>query len=498
MKRLIMGLIMLTTTAMTAGQSKQYGLRWEIGNSNDLGERCYDAIGMSATIGVGSTNGSSDFDSVYPWSEMKRCNIKLNENGAYNVTYEGEAGFALDGTNGDVFVRVPKFYYKRYRKDGYEYRVISESGSKVHPAFIENGKELDEIFISAFEGYKGSDDKLHSYGGVLPTCNLTAQTYLDLAQANGGNYSLYDMRCVDAVWNLMCIEYGCRNTNRFIGYGIADYVQPVNLYSYLLIAVAATNTNTVRTNKWTPSQKGLMPVGSNMTICDTYQQNILTQAKITACVDSGDYTDWTFDGKPIDVTPNCFVGSAACNTNFCESVPSGALSWHTGRAAWITGKAATTRNPIRYRWIENVCGNLWHYLPDVSFNALQMYVCNNMKDYVMHKITPPYLPVSTVFPENRSNGKKADVVGANYWITDLDYDPSAIGVSFGRSYDLNLTCDKAFGSYYYLSSNNVMIANGGGFDHLWRCNVLTLRAWITPDRKWYLYGARLMFKNLSH
>ena len=84
-----------------------------------------------------------------------------------------------------------------------------------------------------------------------------------------------------------------------------------------------------------------------------------------------------------------------------------------------------------------------------------------------------------------------------YWITDLDDEVAAKGVSFGRSYDLSLTSDKAFGAYYYLSSPNVMIANGGGFDHLWRCNVLTLRAWIGPESRWYLYGARLMFKNIS-
>ena len=488
---------MLMTATMAVGQTTKYGLRWEIANANDMGERCFDAVGMSATIGVGSTNGSSDFDKVYPWSEMRRCNIRRNENGSQAVVFEGEAGFALDGTNGDVFVRIPKFYYERYRKEGYEYRVISSSGQKPHPAFVEDGKELDEIFISAFEGYKGSDGKLHSYGGVIPTCNFTAQEYLTFAQANGVNYSLFDMRCVDAVWNLMCIEYGCRNTNRFIGYGLADFVQPVDSYKYLQVAAEATRTNTVRTNKWSSRQKELMPVGSNITICDTNQMNILTQARITACVDSGDFTDWTFEGEPVDVTLKSFVGSAACHTNFCESVPSGALSWHTGRAAWVTGKSAITRNPIRYRWIENPCGNLWHFLPDVSFNGLQMYVCGSMKDYVMFKCTPPYLPVGTLLPANGDNGKKSDVVGDNYWVNDLDADSIPNGLSFGRSYDKSLTSDKAFGSYFYLNKGNVTIAQGGGYDHLWRCNVLTLRAWIVPNRKWYLYGARLMYKNIG-
>jgi hypothetical protein len=37
-------------------------------------------------------------------------------------------------------------------------------------------------------------------------------------------------------------------------------------------------------------------------------------------------------------------------------------------------------------------------------------------------------------------------------------------------------------------------ANGGGFDHRNRCNLLTTRAWVWNDTRWHLYGARLLFK----
>ena len=471
-----------------------YGVKWNLNDGDDLGVRCFDAVGKSATIGVGSTDGSSDFDSIYPWSEIKRCNIKANTNGAPVVTFEGESGFALDGTNGDVFVRIPKFAYERYIENGYEYRVISRFGTP-HPAFIEDGKELDEVFISAFEGYIDTGNKLRSIGGVIPSSNETPQTFLDDAQANGSNYSLYDSRCVDLVFTLFAVEYGCRNTNHVLGYGLSDFEQPATYSAKDLITTAASNTNTVRTAKWTAEQKGYMPVGSNITVCDTSQDNILTQAKVTACVDGADYTDWTFDGDPITVTTNCFIGSAAFNTNWCEDAPSGALSWHTGRANWINN--SITRNAIRYRWIENILGNLWHYLPDVTFDALQMYVCKNMKDYVMHKKTAPYLPQGALFLENNDNGDKADVVGSNYWITTLDDNTFVKGVPFGRTYDKDLTSVKAFGGYYYLKNTLVSIANGGGFDHLYRSNIMTQRAWIATTQKWYLYGARLMFKAIT-
>lgn len=476
--------------------SVKYGLRWDIDDPDDLGERCFGAVGLSASIGIGSTNGYSDFDNIYPWSEMKRCNIKVNANGAKIVTFEGETGFALDGTNGDVFVRIPKFYIEKYQKGGYEYRTISATGAIVHPLFIENGEELDEVFISAFEGYVDNNDKLRSIGGVIPTSNITAQEFLTAAQSNGDNYSLYDMRCVDAIWTLLAVEFGCRNTNQILGYGLADFEQPTNSYDKNKITTSATNTNTVRTLKWTAAQKLFMPVGSNITVCDTEQTTILTQAKITACVDSGDYTDWTFDGDPIDVTTSCFIGSAAFITNWCENSPSGALSWHTGRNNWITTNA-NTKNSIRYRWIENVVGNLWHFLPDITFNNLQMYICRNMKDYVMHKYVAPYEPVSDLFTLQNDNGNKSDVTGSNYWITELNNDIFAKGVLFGRTYDKNLVSTKAFGGYYYLYNGTVVISNGGGFDHLWRCNMLTQRAWQRSETRWYLYGARMMYKNIS-
>jgi hypothetical protein len=348
--------------------------------------------------------------------------------------------------------------------------------------------------VSAFEGYI-SDSKLRSIANVLPTSNEVPATYLDSAKANGENYSLYDMRCVDAIWTLMAVEFGCRNTNQIIGYGIADFMQPVS-EAHLLIRESATNTNSVKVNKFYNYQKAWMPVGSNITICDTDQRNIVAQRKITKVEDTSDglYTVFTFDGSGVDVNTNCFIGSAAINTNFCERCPA-PLNWHTGRANFISG--STTQNPIRYRWIENIVGNLWHFLPDVTFSNLQMYVCKDMQQYQFHKYTDSYKPVGDTLPVNTSNGSKNDEVDKNFWIDNLLNDTFAKSVLFAKSYNKALTSTQAFGGYYYLQNGVMCIANGGGFDHLYRCNMLTQRAWIDANYKWYLCGARLMFKKVN-
>ena len=98
-----------------------------------------------------------------------------------------------------------------------------------------------------------------------------------------------------------------------------------------------------------------------------------------------------------------------------------------------------------------------------------------------------------------NNGSKIDGTGSNYWLTSLLNDPFAKGSCIGKTASTAITSTKAFGGYYYMYNrdNLVTIAHGGGFDHLYRCNMLTHRAWILPTTKWYLYGARLMFKKVS-
>lgn len=84
----------------------EYGVEWDIANKRFT--RLNNALGLSATLG---SNGivSSDFDNVYPWSEMKRCN--LSDDGVVTAYY-GDSNFSETGSNGQVMVEIPKFYYK--------------------------------------------------------------------------------------------------------------------------------------------------------------------------------------------------------------------------------------------------------------------------------------------------------------------------------------------------------------------------------------------------
>jgi hypothetical protein len=482
---------------ITDSIGKRYGVRWKTDNPYDLGERCLDAEGLRARFGVGSSPGKSDYDQVYPWSEIKRCNIKRQGEETI-ITFDDDPSFSVDGSNGDVFVRIPKFYVEKYIENGYEYRVVSGKGDKPHPAFIENGKELDAVYVSAFEGYMGKDSLLRSVANVIPTSNITAQQFLDAAQKRGPQYTLYDMRTVDMLFSLIAVEFGCRNTNTIFGYGIADYQQPIEKeWDTDMRYYAQTEKKNTNTIECKHRRVEKMNVGTNICICKGNQRNILTFARLTDLKDDGRSTIYTFDGPPIDITTDCFIGSCAQSTNWTETCSAPHYSY-MGRANMIErGLSPRERNPMRYRWIENIVGNVWHYLPDITFLNRQMYLCSNMQDYQFASHEGAYQPYNAPFEiTNNDNGAINDDRGVNYWVTRLMDDSEMRGVSFGIEYDKNLTSSEAFGAYYYLRDGLNIVVNGGGFDHRTRCNLLTTRAWITPSYRWHLYGARLLFKDI--
>ena len=476
---------------------RRYGVRWQKNNPNDLGERCFGAIGLRARYGVGNTHGISDFDQLYPWNQIRRCNVNRIA-GQTVITYDDEPLFATDGSNGDVFVRIPKFCVEKYEQDGYEYRVVSATGSHIHPAFIEKGQELDAVYVSAFEGYMADDSLLYSIAGVIPASNITAQSLLEAAQRRGPQYTLYDMRTVDMLYSLIAVEYGCRNTSNIFGHGIANYRQPLEeewdnqRYFYSTRKQQATNTFVAR-RRFTD----IITQGSCICICKGNQRNILTFARCLDVKDIGSETYYFFDGPPIDVDRDCFIGNCAQVTNWTETCKAPHFS-STGRANMMEPHfLPRERNPMRYRWMENIVGNIWHYLPDITLFNHQLYQCKDMSAYCFGKHDGAYNPVGKPLTVNTDGGHQFDVRGSNCWVTTLMPDNSLQGISIGDSFDKSLISSQAFGAYYYIGDDLCIAVNGGGFDHGYRCNLLTTRLWDAPSIRWHLYGARLLYKDIE-
>ena len=203
----------------------------------------------------------ADFDNFKMYGGRKRCNV--SDDGTINAYY-GDAGYKEDGSNGQVMVYQPKFYYLvsplEYdrQETGYGYHLrkanyyVSEkarTGFRLHPAFYDAaGNPVDYILLSAYEGslwdadggeggtgtyiiddaqvMNASADKFCSIAGVKPasglTQNLTRQNIETMAQNRGANWHLENSKIASMEQLLCMIEMGTMNFQTAIGQGVVS------------------------------------------------------------------------------------------------------------------------------------------------------------------------------------------------------------------------------------------------------------------------------------
>ena len=244
----------------------------------DFENSIYQRIGRAAGLSAGA-----DYDQFGMYGGRKLCN--LADNGTVNAWY-GDEGYVEDGSNGQVMVYQPKFYYKvvpisleqiqpevidpeaevpeytepegyHLKKAYYYISTTKHSGFKCHPAFIdENGNEMDGIYISAYEGsiwdfseskylvYDSCDfvegtytagvypmdtakDKFSSVAGVKPASGntnlLTRPNIETLCTNRGAGWHSENLQVASMEQMLQIIEYCGFDTQTLIGKGIDSY-----------------------------------------------------------------------------------------------------------------------------------------------------------------------------------------------------------------------------------------------------------------------------------
>jgi hypothetical protein len=95
---------------------------------------------------VGKTPGA-DFDSILAFGGRRRCN--LADDGTVNAYY-GDAGYIEDGSNGQVMVEQPKFYYKVVPLKMEKNDEVEIASVKFHSRCIIRWKHYNHIEWSAF------------------------------------------------------------------------------------------------------------------------------------------------------------------------------------------------------------------------------------------------------------------------------------------------------------------------------------------------------------
>lgn len=205
--------------------------------------------------GAANLTAGSDFDKFSMYGGRKRCNVA--DDGTINAWY-GDEGYTEDGSNGQVMVYQPKFYYLvcpveydpidttgigyHLRKANYYVSEKPRPGFRLHPAFYDaSGKEIDYYLTAAYEGsiydtsaaayllqdeqvMSSAEDKFSSIAGVRPASgssqNLTRTEIEKMAQNRGTNWHGDLIKQVSAEQLLMIIETGVIELQTPIGQGV--------------------------------------------------------------------------------------------------------------------------------------------------------------------------------------------------------------------------------------------------------------------------------------
>lgn len=206
--------------------------------------------------GAKNLTAGADFDKFKMYGGRKRCNV--SDGGTINAYY-GDEGYTEDGSNGQVMVYQPKFYYLvcpleydrqetgygyHLRKANYYVSETQRAGFKLHPAFYDkNGNEVDYILMSAYEGciydtsanaymlndeqvMDASKDKFSSIAGARPasgvTQNLTRPNIEQMAKNRGEGWHSFGIKTASMEQLLMIIEMGMMNLQTAIGQGVVN------------------------------------------------------------------------------------------------------------------------------------------------------------------------------------------------------------------------------------------------------------------------------------
>lgn len=233
-------------------KTDSYKLKGTVGTEID-----YEAKTFNHTQDAELNHTTADFDKYPMFGGRMRCNV--NDNGEITAFY-GQTGYKDDGSNGQVMVYQPKFYYHRKILKTHE---IAERGTaidkellvlsdkkkndlfKVHPIFINSrGEELDYVLLPAYEGsmYDASAgdydrtgsltidynaDKLCSTGDSKPISGVGRPDFTiinaeKLAQNRGTGWHITTMAAESVTQMLMTTEFASTNAQSAIERGLVD------------------------------------------------------------------------------------------------------------------------------------------------------------------------------------------------------------------------------------------------------------------------------------
>ena len=199
--------------------NKILGVRRSLTATTSEWERIEDSIGLIANAQKGNTPVRNDFDSIYPWSDIISYNYDVKRQKI--TAYYGDPTFKFDGSNGDVFTKIPEFYYKRTRDSQYEYIYICRNKL--------DGYIKSEQFSIARYTMSGSSSRVYSRSGYAPLTNVNITNFRNYARNLGVGFGQLDWHYF-IIQMLYLVEYADYNSQKKLGPGYTNstHTGPIN------------------------------------------------------------------------------------------------------------------------------------------------------------------------------------------------------------------------------------------------------------------------------
>ena len=186
------------TCSVEVSFTKIYGVQWD-GTAATTWSRTDDAAEfVNPSPAVNNGSGSSPFDNLLPWSGMVKETI-----------------------DGNVLVKIPKYYYKWTRSGATMKLQIAdgpEDGFLVSPAHADRGDgsgERDYVYVGRYH----CNSSYKSAAGSAPLASITRATARTNIHNLGSTYWQYDYAMYWTIMMLYLVEYANWNSQATIGYG---------------------------------------------------------------------------------------------------------------------------------------------------------------------------------------------------------------------------------------------------------------------------------------
>ena len=498
----------------------EYGIEFSPVNGISVCRRLGDAVGMHFDYRIDDKwagGGTNDFDSAYPWSEMKLCCLSYDENGALNIAYEGDPGFATDGSGGNVMVEIPKFYVKRVQNEETEQIWVSgvmHNGYVPDPVFLDGGEEKDHVYVGAYLG-ADEDGILRSRSGVYPSVNISYENIRNMANQNGMGFREIGFTMYSAIQKLFMVETGCLDSTSVMA-GEQDLYYYTQNKDYnnrntgiAIQSMAGSNRIVVNsfwatdkleegssivllntTDGWSALEKSGGPNGAAKpedAQTDEGEENGIIEGgccrEMISISSDDEHIEITFDGEPVDIRAGETV---------VASYPS--LTGKTSAIDYCTGclVANNGRHGFKYRNIENIYGSEMvmlgsdAYIMDGSF----WFIDDQGEEQVLNDFIPEQNMGIDGGETDHNNTNDICIKKMSY---DENYPTFMVPVEYGASTYSNYADyyyykSSTDGNKYYLCAGDIMSSKRAG-------GLFQFRAMIDSDEfARYYCGGRLMFR----